>query len=175
MVDNAYYCRRTQSLDAYKDQTARLISEGYYAIERYYSRAAYSSGRDFTGYALGVVRTTMLCLMGANFNISSSKEYDVYCRFCNKSGYNPSSFNGLLQFETKLTTREYVIAAQAIIDARNHIDSTNYQNLIYGFIMLAIIDDGQFTEEIYEFIKLFFNSSEDVCPSYRALMSEVYG
>ena len=176
MVDNAFYCLRTQSLEQYKSQIVRLISDAYYSLDRYYTRLAYSSGKNFDNYAFANVRALVMLAMQGNNIISESKEYDVYRRFCDKANYDYLSYSELVRSVRDLTTGDYISATKSIVSARSAMESTNYQNLVYGLIMLAIFEEGRFTESMYGFFKIFFNSPEDNCPSsYQRLMSEVYG
>ncbi|MBQ8380309.1 MAG: hypothetical protein IJY18_00285 [Clostridia bacterium] len=175
MVDNAYYCLRTQSPDEYKNQIVRLISDAYYALDRCMDALSYSVNKSTEGFAFSLIKNIMLLMMTENNSISYSKEYDVYCRFCQKVGYEPVSQSALTGHQSRLTDNNYINTIKSISYHREKMNSTNYQNLIYGLIMLAIIDEGRFTEDMYTVLKPFFNSSADRCPSYRELMSEVYG
>jgi len=175
MVDNALYCLRTQSLEQYTDQAARLISDGYYAIDRYYTRAYYGTGTDVSNSAFALIKRAMTFFFVLDAKIYHRGEFDIYKKVCDKVGYTSTDVNTLISYADKQRFNDYVDYISRIIRLRGEMESTNYQNLVYGLIMIAVMTDGTLTERAYSALLPFFNQSSDIKPSYRELMSEVFG
>ena len=173
MVDNAFYCKRTYTLDAYEDQAARLLSDGHYALERWGDQMAYKTGKSQGNLMFAFLKNVMMFFIAFDGQLRQG-EYNIYKKWCKKCGFTPSSASELSAYSDRYSVSEYVKNVDLLARVRDEIDSTHYQNMVYGLIMLAVSCESTFTEEAYNVLKRFFRSGVDNCPSYRELLSQIY-
>lgn len=173
MVDNAFYCKRTYTPEAFEDQAARLLSDGHYALDRWGDAMAYKTGTPNNNTMFAFLKNVVMFFVAFDGQLRQG-EYNVYKKWCKKCGYNPSSANELSAYSDRYSVSEYVKNVDMLARLREEIDSTHYQNMVYGLIMLAVYCENVFTEEAYNVLKRFFRPGFDNCPSYRELVSQIY-
>ena len=173
MVDNAFYCKRTYTPEAFEDQAARLLSDGHYALDRWGDAMAYKTGTPNNNTMFAFLKNIVMFFVAFDGQLRQG-EYNVYKKWCKKCGYIPSSGNELSAYSDRYSVSEYVKNVDILARLREEIDSTHYQNMVYGLIMLAVYCENVFTEEAYNVLKRFFRPGFDNCPSYRELVSQIY-
>lgn len=173
MVDNAFYCKRTYTPEAFEDQAARLLSDGHYALDRWGDAMAYKTGTPNNNTMFAFLKNVVMFFVAFDGQLRQG-EYNVYKKWCKKCGYIPSSGNELSAYSDRYSVSEYVKNVDILARLREEIDSTHYQNMVYGLIMLAVYCENVFTEEAYNVLKRFFRPGFDNCPSYRELVSQIY-
>ncbi len=173
MVDNAFYCKRTYTPEAFEDQAARLLSDGHYALDRWGDAMAYKTGTPNNNTMFAFLKNVVMFFVAFDGQLRQG-EYNVYKKWCKKCGYIPSSGNELSAYSDRYSVSEYVKNVDMLARLREEIDSTHYQNMVYGLIMLAVYCENVFTEEAYNVLKRFFRPGFDNCPSYRELVSQIY-
>ena len=173
MVDNAFYCKRTYTPEAFEDQAARLLSDGHYALDRWGDAMAYKTGTPNNNTMFAFLKNVVMFFVAFDGQLRQG-EYNVYKKWCKKCGYIPSSGNELSAYSDRYSVSEYVKNVDMLARLREEIDSTHYQNMVYGRIMLAVYCENVVTEEAYNVLKRFFRPGFDNCPSYRELVSQIY-
>ena len=173
LVSNAYYCSKNYSYDQYVNQTVDLIYQGFCnfdmsggpVLDKYKNTSPYP--------AFTIVHNFVTFFVYGDGKLYRN-EYDAYCKLCEKCGhkfYSPDEFVG---HRNKLTGGDFRGTASLIKLLREHVNSSYFQNFIYGIIMLSLMDSGEFRETAYTFIQAVLSLGVDDCPPYNTLMSRVY-
>ena len=173
LVSNAYRCRKSFNYDQYVDQTVDLIYQGFCNFD-------FDGGPVIDKYrntnpdpAFTIVHNYVTFFVYDDGRLYR-EEYDVYCKLCNKCGHNYYSLDELTDHRRKLTAGDFRGTASFIRLLREHVNSSFFQNFIYGIIMLSFLDTGEFRESAYNLIQAVLSPGLDNCPSYNVLMSRVY-
>ncbi len=173
LVSNAYYCKKNFSYDQYVNQTVDLIYQGFYnfdldggpVLDQYRTKYKYPEFTIVHNYVTFFVY---------NDGRLYQNEYDTYCKFCEKCGHNFFSPDELMNHRKKLTASDFRGTASLITMLREHINSSFFQNFIYGMVMLSLMDTGEFNQSAYTLIQAVLSPNIDNCPSYQTLMSKVF-
>ena len=173
LVSNAYRCKKSFSYDQYVDQTVDLIYQGFCNFD-------FDGGPVIDKYrntnpdpAFTIVHNYVTFFVYDDGRLYR-EEYDIYCKLCDKCGHKFYSLDELTDFRRKLTAGDFRGTASFIRLLREHVNSSFFQNFIYGIIMLSFIDTGEFRESAYNLIQAVLSPGFDNCPPYNVLMSKVF-
>ena len=172
LVSNAYRCSKEFSYDQYVNQTVDFLYQGFYNFD-------FDGGPIIDKYrgknpdpAFTIVHNFVTFFVYNDGKLFRN-EYDVYCKMCDKCGHKFYSPDELRDFHSSLTASDFRGITSFIRLLREHINSSFFQNFIYGLVMLSLMDTGEFNESAYNIIYNVL-SPIDNCPSYRTLMSQVF-
>lgn len=91
-------------------------------------------------------------------------EYDVYCKFCNWSNYEPLTINEFNEVNKTLTIETMVKDIQKIKACREKMKDELYEVLVLSLCYFSLIGDQSFDENEYYIIRCFFIDNYDYYP-----------
>lgn len=173
LVSNAYHCSKNFSYDQYVDQTVDLLYQGFYNFD-FDGGPVLDKYRNTSKDPAFTIVHNFVTFFVYNDSRLYRNEYDAYCKLCDKCGHNFYSPDELAEHREKLTPSDLRGLVSFIRLLREHINSSYFQNFIYGLVMLSLMDDGELRESAYTIIQAVLSPNMDYCPSYNTLMSTVY-
>ncbi len=173
MVDNAYYRRRSNSLQENAELAAKLLTDGHYGFSRWFDQIAYQNGDGNEGKMFYYIQSILIYAF-FNDGVIRQSEYNAYCKFCSNTGHTPKSPSEMTTHYNKFPTSEFIKGFDVLAALRDKVDSTYYHSFLYGLVLLAVNSEGQFTERAYNLFTRLLTPGYDNCPSYYSLMQQVY-
>ena len=173
LVSNAYYCSKNFGYDQYVNQTVDLIYQGFCNFDMSGGPVLDKYRNTSPDPAFTIVHNYVTFFVYNDGRLYRN-EYDAYCKLCDKCGHKFYSPDELSNHRCKLTAGDFRGTASFIKLLREHVNSSFFQNFIYGIIMLSLMDTGEFTESAYDLIQAVLSPNIDNCPSYNTLMSSVF-
>lgn len=173
LISNAYYCKKNFSYDQYINQTVDMLYQGFFNFD-FDGGPVLDKYRDkYKDPAFRIVHHLVVFFVYDNGSLYQ-REYDVYCKLCEKCGHRYFSLDELLKFRKELTQADLRGLTSFIRLLREHINESFFQNFIYGLVMLALLDNGELSESAYCGIRSVLKPGFDNCEDYRTVMSRVY-
>ena len=173
LVSNAYYCKKNFSRDQYIDQAADLIYQGFYNFD-------FDGGPVLDKYrntskdpAFTIVHNLVTFFVYDDSRLFQN-EYDTYCKLCDKCGHKFYTPDELMDHRKILTQNDFRALTSFVKMLREHVNSSFFQNFIYGLVMLSLMDTGELRQSAYAIIQAMLSPNIDNCPSYSTLMSNVF-
>ena len=173
LVSNAYYCKKNFSYDQYVNQTVDLIYQGFHNFDLNGGPVLDKYRNTNKDPAFTIVHNYFAFFVYNDGRLYQN-EYDTYCKFCEKCGHKFFNPDELMNHRKKLEASELRGTISFIKLLREHINSSFFQNFIYGMVMLSLMDTGEFNQSAYTLIQAVLSPSFDNCPSYQTLMSQVF-
>ncbi len=173
LISNAYYCKKNFSYNQYVDQTVDLIYQGFYNFDLDGGPVLDKYRNKYKDPAFTIVHNYVTFFVYDDGRLFRN-EYDTYCRLCEKCGHKFFSVDELTNHREKFRREDFIGTTAFIRQLREHTNPSFFQNFIYGLVMLSLMDDGEFHPSAYSLLKAVLSSDIDNCPSFDALMSQVF-
>ena len=173
MVDNAYYCKRTKSLQECSDLAAKLLSDGYCGFNQWGNVTAYQAGKENADTMFKYLQNIIIFSF-FNDNTVRQSEYNAYVKWCSNAGYRAMTPSELTTQRNSLPYQKFLDAYDLLLGLRHRIDSAYYHNFVYGLVLMAVVSEGSFTKWSYDLYKRLLTPGYDNCPDYNSLMNQVY-
>ncbi len=173
LVSNAYYCKKNFTYNQYVDQVVDLLCQGFRNMDMF-GDAVLSKYSHVSKYPAFTLCHNFITIFIYEDNRLFQNEYDVYTKWCEKCGHNFFTVQELTDHRRKLDDRDFKGLSSLLREIREHINSSYFQNFVYGIVMLSLLDDGEFSQYTYNGLSWILNKNVDNFPPYSQLMSTVY-
>ena len=173
MVHNAYFCLRDKTQEEYENQVARLLDDGLYGIQRWCDTMAYQRGTSDDGRAFRFLQNALVYFIYIDGTLCQG-EYDVYCKWCRKAGKTPLSTTQTKSLRMSMTGEKGVDTLVYLYNLRDHMDSAMYHNMVYGIVMMLLLNSRRISQIAYQAICVLFDKDRDNYPkTYSDFLDEL--
>ncbi len=163
LMNLAWGSKSRETPQRFEDETVDLLMDAYYeatGLHKY--KCALNGKKDYEDIYRVFNRIFIaLMLIDGNFN---QEEYNIYMKFCKRCEKNFLNPDECRSFYSKLSLNSFSLEIRKLLDLRNEMTPTNYENMVEGFCHLTQAQDHKISKYEFNILKCLFDENYDYVP-----------